>query len=67
MATWHQQRNLIPLYSGTEWTVVDDPPNKCTGLVRFPTQAEAEAYLERRKKLGTGDHCYILRPQSHDT
>lgn len=61
MATWHQQRNPVPFWHETQWTVVEDPPHGSTCLSRFDTQQEAQTY---ERNVGR-KHTYILPPMQH--
>lgn len=62
-ATWHQKRRPVDPSSPGKWNVHDDPPGNPAGIMSFGTEEEAKAYIERRKKLGTGDHCYLIPPR----
>lgn len=63
MATWHQRQNPVPLWHETKWTVVNDPPNETTTVMRFDHPHEAESYMDRMKSRGNDKHMYLLRPQ----
>jgi hypothetical protein len=64
MSTWHQEQRPVKLFHETEWTVVIDPPNEMRGLVRFATEAEANAYKANfgRHHPLKADYVYILPP-----
>jgi hypothetical protein len=64
MATWHQQRSPVRLYSATHWVVVIDPPNECRNCYLASTQEAAERYLENLalNQPRLAKHSYILRP-----
>lgn len=62
----YQQRNSAPLYHKTKWTVVSDPPNGGIGLSLFDSIQSAEEYLDKLKKLGKAEHCYILPPYNEE-
>jgi len=56
MATWHQRQNKAKLDAKDVWTVVIDPPNGCTCLMRFDDAESAKEYM---KKV---EHTYLLPP-----
>lgn len=60
MATWHQQRNPVPLWHTTKWTVVNDPPNGMTTVMRFDTHEEARAFAA--SEAGS----YVLAPYKQE-
>jgi len=62
MATWHQQQRRTRLFHERLWNVVTDPPNECTTIMQFETEAEAKAFLERLRELDRAVHTYILPP-----
>lgn len=62
MATWHQDRNPVPLWHKTQFTVVEDNPGGLTSVMRFPTYGEAEEH--RRKLARPGRMAYILYPEN---
>ena len=62
MATWHQRQRPGKLYHETLYSVVIDPPNGCTAVVRYSTRGEAEQYLANVRARGER-HAYILNPQ----
>lgn len=64
MATWHQSRNPIRLYSDSKWVIVNDPPNLCRTLTTCQSEAEARDTLAtwRRNNPEAHRHCYILPP-----
>lgn len=68
MATWHQQqaqrRNPTPFWHATEWTVVIDPPNQMTALMRFSTAELAKVYMRGLKanNPNVAAHAYIIKP-----
>ncbi len=64
MATWHQQKNAVPLYHETQWTVVIDPPNQMRGLMRFSSQELADMYMRNLQEHnpGAARGSYVLKP-----
>lgn len=60
MATWHQQRNPVPLWHETLWTVVIGASNKPMYVMRFETKGEAQTYLTQTQSRG--DIGYIVSP-----
>jgi hypothetical protein len=56
MSTWHQRKNPVPLYSKDTWNVVVDPPNGCTGIMKFNDEKSAREYAGKVK------HAYVLPP-----
>jgi hypothetical protein len=64
MATWHQQRNPIKLYSDSRWVIVNDPPNDCRTLTTCATEEQARETLARWRENNpeAHRHCYILPP-----
>ncbi|CAG9228576.1 hypothetical protein [Burkholderia vietnamiensis] len=57
MSTWHQDRNPMPLWHPTQWTLVIDPPNQMRSVERFDT-AEAANFAA---KLRGG---YVIPPSN---
>lgn len=62
MATWHQDRNPVPLWHKTQFTVVEDSPGGSTCVSRWPTYEAAEEH--RRKLARPGRMAYILYPEN---
>lgn len=65
MATWHQMKNPVKLYSPTKWNVVIDPPNQMTAIYSADTKDLADVYLQNLKanNPGAAQHAYILPPR----
>lgn len=62
--TWHQDRRPIdPSDKNGKWNVYDNPPGGHASIMQFSSEADAEAYVARRKRLGSGDHCRVVPPK----
>lgn len=64
MATWHQQRNPVPLSHQTKWTLVSDPPGQCLTVMRFDRQKDANDCMDELVKSGRDAHSYLVPPRS---
>ena len=64
MATWHQQRSGVKLYSEGKWTVVTDPPNQMRFLQTFETALGAREFIQMLEKNQPEQAAfsYILPP-----
>ena len=64
MATWHQQKAAVNLYSEDKWTVVTDPPNQMRFLQTFETALGAREFIENLTKHQPEQAAfsYILPP-----
>lgn len=64
MATWHQSRNPVKLYSSTTWNVVIDPPNEMRWIYAASTKELAEVYMRNLKENNPAAYrfAYILKP-----
>jgi len=49
MSTWHQDKAPVNPQHPFNWTVYTNPPNRSASAMAYPTQAEAEAFMERLK------------------
>jgi hypothetical protein len=67
MATWHQmqaRKRGLRLYDDVLWNVVTDPPNECTSIRQFATEAMAKDFLAELRITDPRavGFSFILRP-----
>jgi hypothetical protein len=64
-STWHQDRRPVDLRDKEgRWHVYDNPPGNPASGMLFPNEADADAYINRRKGLGT--HQHLSKHPPHD-